>query len=140
MELSEALFSLLHTVRHTINQQVKVSTLDLSLMHLKSLKLISMIDECTGQKLTALMGRDKAQINRLIKELVNQELVIKTDNINDGRSQILSLSERGSDYIKKFNNIESQVISQMAQGIAVEDVENFIRLAKIFRNNLSKLD
>lgn len=136
MELSEALFSLLHSVRNNISQQVKISDIDLSLMHLKSLKMISMIDECTGQKITEFMGRDKAQVNRLIKELVNQELVIKTDNVNDGRSQILSLSERGNECIKKFKKIENKVTNKMAKDIAPEDVESFIRLAKIFKNNL----
>ncbi|WP_413699559.1 MarR family winged helix-turn-helix transcriptional regulator [Psychromonas sp. KJ10-10] len=109
MEISEAVFNLLHRLKHEINQQVKQSDLDLSLMHLKSLKMISMINDCTGQKMTAFMGRDKAQINRLIKELVNQELVLKTHNENDGRSHLLSLSERGHESIKKFKEIEKSI-------------------------------
>ena len=136
MELGEALFSLLHTVRNNIIKQVRLLDADLSPMHLKSLKVISKITECTGQKMADFMGRDKAQINRLIKELVNQELVIKTDNENDGRSQILSLSTRGHELIKQFNKIEKQVMSTMVTDIAPEQIEQFIQLASKFKNNL----
>ena len=135
MELSEALFSLLHKVRNNIIQQVRLLDADLSPMHLKSLKVISKITDCTGQKMADFMGRDKAQINRLIKELVNQELVIKTDNKNDGRSQILSLSTRGHELIK-FNKIEKQVMNTMVTDIAPEQIEQFIQLASKFKNNL----
>ncbi|MBU2876606.1 MULTISPECIES: MarR family winged helix-turn-helix transcriptional regulator [Alteromonadaceae] len=136
MELNEALFSLLHTVRNTIIEQVKQLDSDLSPMHLKSLKVISKIDDCTGQKLATFMVRDKAQINRLIKELVNQELVIKSCNENDGRSQILSLSSRGKKFIDKFNKIEKQVFETMLKDIEPQEVANFIELAKKFKSNL----
>ncbi|WP_158966468.1 MarR family winged helix-turn-helix transcriptional regulator [Paraglaciecola sp. L3A3] len=136
MELSEVLFSLFHNVRNNISQQVKLLDLDVSPMHMKSLKVISTIEDCTGQKLADFMGRDKAQVNRLLKELVSQELVIKTENKNDGRSQILSLSSRGREFMGKFKQIESQVFNAMVKDIAPEDIENFTRLAKIFRHNL----
>lgn len=138
MDLSEAMFSLLHTVRNEISQQVKLLNIELSPMHLKSLKVISMIDTCTGQKLAKAMGRDKAQINRLIKELVNQELVIKTENKDDGRSHILNLSPRGTEFITEFNKIENQIFTKMAQGVAADDIDNFIQLAKVFRSNLKQ--
>tara|TARA_R110001583_G_scaffold145698_1_gene297690 strand:+ start:14328 stop:14750 length:423 start_codon:yes stop_codon:yes gene_type:complete len=137
MELSEALFSLLHGIKHQIIQQVKQSDLDLSLMHLKTLKMISMIELCTGQKLASLIGRDKAQINRLIKELVNQELVIKTQDENDGRSYFLSLSKHGLELIAKFNEIENKVLNNMARDIPPEDISAFIELAKVFKKNLT---
>ncbi|MDU0356443.1 MarR family transcriptional regulator [Paraglaciecola aquimarina] len=136
MELSEALFSLFHAVRNNISQQVKLLDPDLSLMHMKSLKMISSIEDCTGQKLADFMGRDKAQINRLIKQLVNQDLLIKTDNKNDGRSQILSLTQRGKDFITKFNRVEKQVFNKMTDGLPQAQLDNFIQLAQTFRNNL----
>ncbi|MFA3792177.1 MarR family winged helix-turn-helix transcriptional regulator [Aliiglaciecola sp. SL4] len=136
MELNEALFSLFHTVRNKIIEQVKQLDSDLSPMHLKSLKVISKIENCTGQKLATFMARDKAQINRLIKELVNQELVIKTSNKNDGRSQILSLSGKGTQYLDKFNKIEKQVFNTMLKDIEPQKVELFIQLANEFKGNL----
>lgn len=136
MEINEALFNLIHTVRHRMTEKIKALGLDLSPMHLKSLKIISMIEECTGQKLTEFMGRDKAQINRLIKALVQEELVIKTENEHDGRSYVLSLSSRGEDVIKLFNDIESKVFTNMVRDVPPEEIEHFVQLASQFKNNL----
>jgi len=51
MELSEAIFGLVHAVRNNMKQEIKLLSIDLAPMHLKSLKVISIIDNCTGQKL-----------------------------------------------------------------------------------------
>ena len=98
--------------------------------------MISNIENCTGQKMATFIGRDKAQINRLIKELVKQELVIKTHNENDGRSQILTVSQHGQALIIKFNEIEQQVFNKMINEVAPEEIASFIQLAKVFGNNL----
>lgn len=92
MKFNDALFNLLNTIRNTILSEIKNTPLALAPMQLKSLKIISQIDACTGQKLTDFLGRDKAQINRLIKELVENDLVRKVQSEEDKRSQILSLS------------------------------------------------
>lgn len=136
MELSEALFSLVHKVRNNMGHEIKLLALDLSPMHLKSLKVISIIDDCTGQKLADFMGRDKAQINRLIKELVNQALITKTDNEHDKRSQFLVLSVKGREIMKKFKHAEKQVFNKMINDIPPEQIEAFIEVTQKLRNNL----
>jgi DNA-binding MarR family transcriptional regulator len=136
MELSEALFSLVHAVRSNMKQEIKQLAIDLSPMHLKSLKVISIIDDCTGQKLADFMGRDKAQINRLIKELVNQELITKTDNVNDKRSHLLTLSIKGVEIIGLFRTAEKCVFNKMVNDIPTEKIDDFIQLTQILKNNL----
>jgi len=136
MELSEALFSLVHAVRSNMKQEIKQLAIDLSPMHLKSLKVISIIDDCTGQKLADFMGRDKAQINRLIKELVNQELIKKTDNVNDKRSHLLTLSVKGVEIIGLFRTAEKCVFNKMVNDIPTEKIDDFIQLTQILKNNL----
>ena len=49
MELSEALFNLVHAVRNNMKQEIKLLNIDLSPMHLKSLKVISHIDDYLKQ-------------------------------------------------------------------------------------------
>ena len=136
MDLSDALFSLVHTVRNHIKQEIKQLELELSPMHLKSLKVISMIEGCTGQKLSDFMGRDKAQINRLIKELVNQELIIKTENEKDKRSQYLELSAKGAKFLLMFQKAEKTVFNKMVDDIPAEKIGAFIELTQKLKNNL----
>ena len=138
MELSEALFSLVHAVRNNMRQEIKLLEIDLSPMHLKSLKVISMIDDCTGQKLADFMGRDKAQINRLIKELVSQELITKKDNEKDKRSQLLTLSVKGNERIVLFKTAEKHVFDKMANDIPPEQMKDFIQLTQVLKCNLQE--
>ncbi|WP_166738775.1 MarR family winged helix-turn-helix transcriptional regulator [Psychromonas algarum] len=136
MELSEALFTLVHAVRNNMKYEIKQLALDLSPMHFKSLKAISRIDNCTGQKLTELMGRDKAQINRLIKELVSQELINKIENKVDKRSQILALSEKGLEVMNTFKKVEKKVFNKMTHDIPAEQLKAFVETTEKLKNNL----
>ena len=138
MELSEALFNLVHAVRNNMKQEIKLLAIDLSPMHLKSLKVISLIDDCTGQKLADFMGRDKAQINRLIKELLSQELITKTDNEKDKRSHILTLSIKGNEIIALFRTAEKQLFDKMVNNVSAEKIADFIELSQILRENLNE--
>ncbi|WP_159820382.1 MarR family winged helix-turn-helix transcriptional regulator [Colwellia sp. 20A7] len=137
MELSEAIFGLVHTVRNNMMQEIKLLSIDLAPMHLKALKVISIMDDCTGQKLADYIGRDKAQINRLIKELVSQELITKIDNKNDKRSHLLKLSVKGDKIIALFRTAEKRVFNKMANDISPEKIDDFIQLTQILQSNLS---
>ncbi|GHB77404.1 hypothetical protein GCM10008107_28640 [Psychrosphaera saromensis] len=83
MNLNGARFNLMHTVRNTMINKIKALDMNLSPMHLKSLKIISTIDDCTGQKLAGFMGRDKG----LNQRIISQNFLIKKDNEKDKRSE-----------------------------------------------------
>ncbi|MFT2089927.1 MarR family winged helix-turn-helix transcriptional regulator [Paraglaciecola sp. 2405UD69-4] len=140
MNLNEALFSLMHLVRNNLMQRLKEIDQNLSPMHMKSLKIISMIDECTGQKLANYLGRDKAQINRLIKELVVQQLLIKKDNPKDKRSQLLELTGSAKDLIEEFVKAEVELSRVMAAGVDPEQLAEFIQVSQKLKANLEKLN
>jgi len=117
-------------------QQLKSLDMNLSPMHLKTLKAVSKIEQCTGQKLADFMGRDKAQINRLIKELVNQKLLVKTSNEKDKRSQLLVLAASGEALIEQFNQVEKDVFDVMAAELEGDQIEEFIQITQKFKTNL----
>ncbi|REL32266.1 MarR family winged helix-turn-helix transcriptional regulator [Thalassotalea euphylliae] len=136
MELSDTLFELIHSVRMNILTKVKQLDFDLTPMHLKSLKVISKIDLCTGQKLANFMGRDKAQINRLIKELVTQGLVIKKDHAQDKRSQLLVLTSSGQAIMAAFKQAEQEVFEKMLTDIPASQISAFTEIASKLKANL----
>ncbi|AMJ95432.1 MarR family transcriptional regulator [Alteromonas stellipolaris] len=138
MKFNDALFNLLNTIRNTILSEIKNTPLALAPMQLKSLKIISQIDACTGQKLTDFLGRDKAQINRLIKELVENDLVRKVQSEEDKRSQILSLTESGKRALEIFVEIEERVFSDMLKDVSDEEKEIFKKLVLTFKHNLDE--
>lgn len=136
MEIGETLFELIHTVRNNILHKVKMLNLDLTPMHLKSLKVISKVEQCTGQKLASVMGRDKAQINRLIKELVAQALVLKKDHVQDKRSQILVLTPAGQAIMKTFKQAEKEVFEKMLADVPHSQLTAFVETAEKLKANL----
>jgi DNA-binding MarR family transcriptional regulator len=137
MKLNDALFNLLNTIRNTILSEIKNTSLALAPMQFKSLKIISQIEACTGQKLTDYLGRDKAQINRLIKELVEKDLVTKTQCEQDKRSQIISLTENGKHALRIFTQVEERVFSDMLKDVSSEEKEIFTKLVLTFKSNLN---
>ena len=84
------------------------------------------------------MGRDKAQINRLIKELLSQELIIKTDNEKDKRSHLLTLSVKGIEIITLFKTAEKQLFDKMVNNVSAEEVADFIQLSQTLKANLNE--
>ncbi|REL36257.1 MarR family winged helix-turn-helix transcriptional regulator [Thalassotalea euphylliae] len=136
MELNDTLFELIHSVRMNILTKVKQLGFDLTPMHLKSLKVISKIDLCTGQKLANFMSRDKAQINRLIKELVTQGLVIKKDHAQDKRSQLLVLTSSGQAIMAAFKQAEQEVFEKMLTDIPASQISTFTEIASKLKANL----
>ncbi|WP_448554830.1 MarR family winged helix-turn-helix transcriptional regulator [Thalassotalea montiporae] len=136
MELSNTLFELIHLVRMNILTKVKQLDFDLAPMHLKSLKVISKIDLCTGQKLANFMGRGKAQINRLVKKLVTQGLVIKKDHAQDKRSQLLVLTSSGQAIVAAFKQAEQEVFEKMLTDIPASQISTFAQIASKLKANL----
>ncbi len=123
-----------------MSQRLKAIDQNLSPMHMKSLKIISSIEECTGQKLANFIGRDKAQINRLIKELVLQKLLIKKDNPKDKRSQLLALTDSAKELIEEFTKVETELAKVMSTDIEPEKIDEFIVVSQKLKANLEKLN
>jgi DNA-binding MarR family transcriptional regulator len=105
-------------------------------MQLKTLKIIKQIEGCTGQKLASYLGRDKAQINRLIKELSENDLVRKVPCETDKRSQIISLTTGGERALAVFVQIEDSVFSDMLKNVSEQEREMFKKLVITFKDNL----
>ena len=136
MKFNDALFNLLNTIRNAILLEIKNTSLMLPPMQLKTLKIIDQLEGCTGQKLAAYLGRDKAQINRLIKELSENDLVRKVQCDTDKRSQIISLTTSGERALAVFIQIEERVFSDMLKNVSIEDQEIFKTLVLTFKENL----
>ncbi len=105
-------------------------------MHVKSLHIINRTTPCTAQDIALTMGRDKAQVTRLINDLIALSLVYKEPNPNDKRSQFITLTETGQDTVQKMECVQKDVMTFMQTGISEEDLAAFNRVAKAMTKNL----
>lgn len=114
--------------------------LNVAPMHIRSLHLIKSIDKCTAANIAETMERDKAQVTRLINDLIKQDLITKTPNPEDKRSQYLSLTDHGKEVLGEMKKVAEKVHKEMHQGIDSKDIENFYRTAAAMTNNLCQQD
>ncbi len=139
--IGDALHRLLHAYKRALRQAYQEAKLPLTISHMRTLKVINRVrsnglDDCTAQVIATRLQRDKAQVTRLIKELLAEDLIDKQAHPEDRRSQILSLTDKGSATVKTIKEIESLAGRRMADGLGVEEVKVFIKLANAMSENL----
>jgi DNA-binding MarR family transcriptional regulator len=83
------------------------------------------------------MQRDKAQITRVLNELLEDGYISKIANPEDRRSQLLRLSAKGKEIVTQLNAIERTANKAMTANLSNEDMHAFIRIANIMVDNLA---
>ncbi|GGO80294.1 MarR family transcriptional regulator [Marinobacterium nitratireducens] len=140
--IGEALHRLLHAYRRAMRQSYRAAGIELAVSHIRSLKVIRhhqqrLLQPCTAQAIAADIERDKAQIARVVRDLLEKALIEKRPNPEDGRSQILQLTSAGEAMLERIGNAEHQASLRMAQGLSPDELTAFIRLASAMTDNLS---
>ncbi|CAA0080465.1 Multiple antibiotic resistance protein MarR [Zhongshania aliphaticivorans] len=135
--LNEILHNLTHAYKSSIATAVKSANIPLPITHVRALKGIRRDENVTAQAIAKRMRRDKAQITRVLNELLKDEFIIKLNNPNDGRSQILRLTEKGQGIVEQLDIIEAHSKRTMTQKLSDDDIQQFIRIANAMISNLS---
>lgn len=135
MTLREYIFSLSQFYRVNIRSAVNASELGLNGMHVRCMFIIGKTKECTANDMVKQMGRDKAQIARLVKEMLEKGWIVKQASEIDKRSQILSLSNTGADLQLKISVLEQKLEKRIVAGLSTQEVKEFQRIcAKMLAN------
>ena len=82
------------------------------------------------------MRRDKAQITRVLNDLLDSGLILKACNPADKRSQILHPTSAGEAMMQRIQGLEQQTLTRMTRDLTQEEVEHFIRIAWHMTQNL----
>ena len=110
--------------------------LNIAPMHIRSLHTINSIDVCTANDLVELMDRDKGQIARLVKEMIEKGFVDRVQNPDDKRSQFIEITAFGHETLKQMLAIEAKIIDKMRDSISDEQVQMFNDMAFLMTDNL----
>lgn len=133
----EVALQLAHALKQQLAQQLEIQNLDITPMHVRVIMTIHKRQHCTAQDIVNLFKRDKAQINRLIKGLIDQGLVKKTVNPNDKRSQLLTLSAQGKDVQKTLFECAGEIQEKVTFGVNTDDLDIFVKVAQQMTKNLT---
>ena len=135
-KLLGSLLKLIRVLQGQMVQGIKEQDIGLAIMQVRSLKIISKHKNCTSQLIAEILSRDKAQITRLVKELLEQKLVYKEVNPNDNRSHFLMLTDKGCKLIELLKLSEHQAVKLMTRGIDEKQLEKFIDVIQLMTENL----
>ncbi len=143
--LGEALHRLLHAYKRAMGLAYRDLGIELAISQIRALKMIghyqhSADGPCTAQAIALRLARDKAQIARLIKDLLSAELIEKRSNPDDGRSQLLLLTPAGEEKLKQIRTAEQYAGQRMAAGLSQEELASFVRLSDTLTANLAEPD
>lgn len=136
--IREPLFNLLHSVKRTMRNNTNLSDYGLTLLHLRVLKIIHADDkQITANDIVQKTLIDKAQLARLIKELLTLDYIIKLDNPKDRRSYYLRLTPTGVAIIQMLTAVELQMNDVMKGSLTDNEINEFKRIAKVMADNLN---
>lgn len=82
----------------------------------------------TAQGISEALGRDKAQVSRVLGLLVQKGLVSKSQDDEDARSSRLNLTERGRLQVAAFNGALVEATRSTLSPLDPEDTKRFSEL------------
>ena len=104
--------------------------------------LLNMVNERTNQisqNLAQVTGKNKSVVMRMLDSLENKGLLVRSQNPDDRRENLLTLTEQGEKVMRQYGKIEHSLSEDLLAGAAEEDVEAFFRVADIILGNGEKL-
>ncbi|MEZ8990762.1 MarR family transcriptional regulator [Vibrio breoganii] len=136
--ISDTIFQLVQSYRHAIRAELQANDLGLNGMHVRCLAFIRQRNQCTANDIVQHFSRDKAQVARLVKEMIGNEWLVKSPNPEDKRSQFLSLTEQGILLSEQIDAAQQSIQTRMKQDLSDEELTVFTTVAQKFARNLSE--
>lgn len=132
----ESIFRLVHSLKRKMSEQIESLDSEIAPMNIRVMKIITKKSPCTAIDIAHFLNRDKAQVTRLVNALINQELVKKSPNPEDKRSQLLVLTNKGEEIMTKVSNIDREMLQRMTKGMNEDELEQFSQIANKMAQNL----
>lgn len=133
----DPIFQLVHGLKRCMQREIEKLDLTITPMHVRVLKIVGYHQNCTSVDIANLLDRDKAQVTRLIKTLLDDGFIEKLPNPHDKRSQCLSLTEQGNEITRKISDLDKKVFAEMTAGLSEQELEQFKSTAASMVKNLS---
>jgi len=129
--LGFALTTTLNTLRKKFNSAIK--KYDLSSEQFGVLKLIDEIGELMPSKIAEILGRDRANITRIISSLETKGF-IKKEKIN-AKSYKIVLTEKGYENMKKAEKVAVEFNNKIKNLVSEEEFKCLIEKLSLIRDN-----
>ncbi len=138
--VQESILQVMFGFRSTIMKNFRALSASITPMHVMSLRIINKNTDCTSQHIADFLKRDKAQIARLIKELISQGLIVSHACPTDKRSRLLELTPAGQSVMQELQLAEKAAVNQMIKGLTEQELQQFLQVTSKMGENLGSVD
>jgi DNA-binding MarR family transcriptional regulator len=139
-ELQALLISTISGLKISMKNIMKEKGIPLSPLYFMILKRIHDTENCTANFLADVTEKDKGQITRLVKEVIEKGLVIKRPNPSDKRSQFLQLTDSGLECYGELENADKAVLKEMRSEISDEEMQLFLTVGAKMLSKLNTIN
>lgn len=131
------LFKLVHCLKRNMQEQIEILGVDISPMHLRVLKIIIAKPSCNAADIASFLQRDKAQVTRLLNQLIRLDLIKKEVNEADKRSQHLCITSGGQELMSQLVDKDKVVFDKMTSSLTNKELDIFENVIRKMTDNLN---
>jgi len=135
-DIAEQLHGLMHAFRSQLLDAGRSRAQALAPMEAKALNFFNRQPGSTAAELAAHSGRDKAQIARLIKPLLDAGLLAREADAADGRNIRLRLTDAGRAMHRAMQQQRKRISVKLIDGLSAQELAQLKRLLARMRANL----
>ncbi|WP_404449298.1 MarR family winged helix-turn-helix transcriptional regulator [Sutcliffiella horikoshii] len=130
------LFHASRLMNNRINKYFKENDFPVTYEQWQILSRLYEKDGLTQNQIAELNEKDQPSVSRLIVNMINRGLVIRSTHPSDARINIISLTEQAKESEEKLKIIANQTIQDATKGIDPEEVTKCLRMLDQIRANL----
>ena len=135
-DIYEQLHGLMHALRGRLREPARAGGPGLPPMEARALNFFARQPGATAADLVLHSGRDKAQIARLVKPLLDGGLLTREADATDGRSIRLHPTEAGHAAHRAMQQQRKRIAARLIKGLAADDLAQLKRLLTRLAENL----
>lgn len=139
-QLQQMFMQTIRGLQRSMKQTMKLQQLSLTPLSFLMLKTIHDTAECTAHSIAEITNKDKGQITRLLKEVIDQGLIEKHPNPKDKRSQILTLTEQGKSAFKTLQRADYAALNALKAGLTDEELNHFLTIGQKMIHNINEFN
>lgn len=132
----DALHRLLHAYKRAMREAYREAGIELASSHVRVMKVICHLPQCSAHDIVTRMRRDKSQVTRIVQDLCTADLIRRRPDPADGRRQILVPTAKGKRLRERTRAAEREAGKRMVHGLPSASVTEFVRLAEAMASNL----
>jgi len=130
LEIMDLFQSLLFDLKGEFRKSIEQSDIPVAPMLGRLLKLIGRRPGITQQDIVVFTRRDKAQVARLVKELLAQDLVRREQDKTDKRAYRLYLLPQGEEIAARIRDMQARVADQFLSNLSAKEMSLLENLLK----------